>query len=602
MTDRNDKILLNDIPETPGVYQFFDKERNVIYVGKAKNLKKRIVSYFQKVSYENNKLKLLVNKIYELKYIIVNSESDALLLENNLIKKYKPRYNVLLKDDKTFPWICIKNERFPRVFYTRNYLKDGSYYFGPYTSVLMVKAILDLVKKLYPLRNCNHDLSENKINSKIYKPCLEYHIGNCKAPCIAKQSNEEYLTNIGNIKEILKGNISEIIKYLKNQMNIFSENYEFENAQNIKEKINLIKNYQSKSAIVNSSINNVDVFSIVQLENDVCVNYLRIARGSIIQVHSLYITKKLNEPLSELLSISIIDIRQKMLSNSNEIISNLLPDVKLPGIKYTIKPKGDKLKILELSERNAKLFLNAKQKLSLIKAKKIQTNKNVILENLRTDLRLITTPFHIECFDNSNIQGANPVAACVVFKNGKPSIKDYRHYNIKSVSGPNDFASMKEIIFRRYRRILAENEVLPDLIVIDGGQGQLNAAIESLKELNIAEKISVIGIAKKLEEIYYPYDPIPLYIDKNSSSLKIIQYLRNEAHRFGINFHRLKRSGDQIKSTLDNISGVGIITKTKLFKNFKSIDNIIKTSEYELSKIVGKAKAKKIKELITNNI
>lgn len=593
-----EKILLSNFPENPGVYQFFDNEQNILYVGKAKNLKKRILSYFKKDYYENNKIKVLVNKINKIEYIIVNSESDALLLENNLIKKYKPKYNVLLKDDKTFPWICIKNETLPRVFYTRKLINDGSIYFGPYTSVIMVKTLLTLIKKLYPLRTCNYDLTDEKIKSNKYKPCLEFHVGNCKAPCIALQSFGEYSENIEHIKDILKGNISDIIKYLKNLMKTYADRFEFEKAQLIKGKIEIIQQYQSKSTIVNSLINNVDVFTIIEKGDNVCVNYLRIANGAIIQVYSIFIKKKLNETLDELLSICITDIRQKVLSNSLEIISNYVPDIKLPGIKYTFNPRGDKLRLLKLSERNAGAFLNEKLKLTSIKSKKIKSNKNIILEKLKLDLRLERIPYHIECFDNSNIQGVNPVAACVVFKNGIPSKKDYRHYNIKSVTGPNDFASMKEIVYRRYNRLLAENEELPDLIVIDGGIGQLNAAIEGLNELNISDKIQIIGIAKKLEEIYYPNGPIPLYIDRHSQSLKIIQYIRNEAHRFGIYFHRIKRSENQTGSIFDKVEGIGSITKSKLFKKFKSIDNIKEVKETDLAKIVGKIKAKKIKEVL----
>jgi len=590
------KDILDRLPNSPGVYQFFNNAGEIIYVGKAKNLKKRVSSYFLNRRDENKKLNILVRKIFDIRFIIVSSESDALLLENNLIKKFQPRYNILLKDDKTFPWICIKNERFPRVIITRNYLKDGSEYFGPYTSIVVVKTILDLVTKLYPLRTCNYDLTEGKISENKFKPCLEYHVGNCKAPCIAKQTIDEYIKNINVIKEILKGNLNGIIKYLKDLMNLYATELDYENASLIKEKIDIISNFQSKSTIVNNNINNVDVFSIINIKDDVCVNFLRVASGAIIQVHSVIMKRTLNEPLKEILSTTITDIRQKMLSNSSEIILSLVPDIKIPEIKYTIPKQGDKLKLLELSARNAQMFLNEKLKLTVSKTEKFKSKKESKMEQMKLDLQLSVIPNYIECFDNSNIQGTNPVAACVVFRFGLPSKNEYRHFNIKTVEGPDDFASMREIIFRRYKRLIDEKKNLPDLIVIDGGKGQLNAAIESLKKLNISEKVAIIGIAKKLEEIFYPNDPVPLYIDKNSPSLKIIQNLRNEAHRFGITFHRQKRSADMIRSEFDIIPGIGEKTKDELFRKFKSIDNIKSKPIDEIAEIIGKSKAIKVFE------
>lgn len=587
--------FVTNLPSGPGVYQFFNSDGQIIYIGKAKNLKKRVSSYFNRDAGVNNKVKVLVARIREIKFIVVDSESDALLLENNLIKKFQPRYNILLKDDKTFPWICIKKERFPRVFYTRNYIKDGSDYFGPYTSGLMVKTLISLVRKLYPLRTCSLDLAEEKIRAKKYKTCLEYHIGNCKAPCIGLHSEQDYNNNLQRIRDILKGNLGDVKKYLVQLMDDYSKNLDFENAALIKDKIDIISNFQSKSSIVNSSINNVDVYSIVERDDDISVNYLRVASGSIIQVHSLEIKRKVDETLEEILSFAITDIRQKMFSNSQEIIVPFLPDIELTGIKYTVPKTGDKFKLLELSERNAKLFLMERLKASANISEKHNEKKSEVLEKMRLELRLKTVPFHIECFDNSNLQGTNPVASCVVFKNGKPSKKDYRHFNVKTVIGPDDFASMREIVYRRYKRISDENGEFPDLIVIDGGKGQLSAAMESINELNLGNKIQIIGIAKKLEEIFSPGDPVPLYIDKNSTSLKIIQHIRNEAHRFGITFHRLKRSASSVTSELDAIAGIGDKAKEALFAEFKSIEGISNADFDKLKEVVGSKKAELIK-------
>jgi excinuclease ABC subunit C len=588
--------ILASTSSNPGVYQFFDKQGALIYVGKAKNLKKRVSSYFIRNEYENNKVKILVSKVTNIKFIEVDSESDALLLENNLIKKYQPRYNILLKDDKTFPWICIKKEHFPRIFITRKCIADGSEYFGPYTSVVMVKTLLSLVKELYPLRSCNYDLSNDKISTNSYKPCLEFHVGNCKAPCIGNQLHNDYMSDIQSVKKVLKGDISEVISYLSNFMQDYSKKLDFEHANIIKSKIEILKNYRSKSTIVSSSINNVDVFSIVEDKKFLIVNYLRIAKGAIIQVHSLSITKKLSETREEVLSTAIVDIRQKMFSNSREILVSILPDMVINDIKYTIPKKGDKLKLIQLSERNARLFLNEIRNLNSLREKKIQSSRTNLLSTMKKELRLKSEPSIIECFDNSNLQGSNPVASCVVFSNGKPMKNEYRHYNIKSVQGIDDYASMREVISRRYRRIIDEKKRLPDLIVIDGGKGQINAAVEILKTLEIIDKISVIGIAKRLEEIYYPNDPLPLYLNKDSLSLKVIQNIRNEAHRFGINFHRKKRSKSFESSYLDEIHGIGKNTKVLLYQHFKSLHAILEADEVELVKLIGISKTKKILE------
>ncbi len=582
------KSILSVLPDSPGVYQFYDSQNEIIYVGKAKNLKKRVSSYFYKEHYENNKLKVLVNKVEHIEYIVVQTESDALLLENNLIKKYHPRYNVMLKDDKTYPWICIKNEHFPRVFYTRNIINDGSKYFGPYTSVHMVKVMLDLVRQLYPLRNCNLNLSQENIQKKKYKTCLEYHIGNCLAPCIGLQTEQSYNESIHHIHKILKGNIQEVIVYLNKLMKQYSAEFKFEEAQLVKDKIEVLEKYKSKSTIVSPSLNNVDVFNILDDNNFAYVNFLKVVEGRIIQAHTLEIKKKLNEELEDLLLLAIVEIRERLKSTAKEIITSL--NIKLDHIKVTVPLRGEKKSLLELSERNLKYYRLEKQKKS--EKKKEKHSGKRIMEIIKKDLNLNALPVHIECFDNSNIQGTNPVAACVVFKNVKPSTKDYRHYNIKTVEGPDDFASMEEVVYRRYKRLIDEEKSLPQLIVVDGGKGQLNSAVKSLEKLDIKDNVTIIGIAKRLEEIFYPGDPIPLYLDKNSESLKVIQHIRNEAHRFGIKFHRNKRSGNFIKSELDNIPGIGPKTIDVLLTKFKTIKSIRSLSLDEISAEIGNTKAK----------
>lgn len=584
------ELQIQTLPNEPGVYQYFDKDDVIIYIGKAKNLKKRVASYFNK-NHENGKTSVLVKKIVYIKHIVVNTETDALLLENNLIKKYKPRYNVLLKDDKSYPWICLKKERFPRIFMTRRVIKDGSEYFGPYTSVRTVRALLDLIKELYPLRTCTYDLSAQNINEGKYKVCLEFHLKNCKGACEALESEADYNNSIKEIRNILKGNFKQSLEKFQIMMSLFAKKMEFEEAQKIKEKLSLLSNYQSKSTIVNPSINNVDVFSIISDEMHGYANFLKISNGSIIQSHTTEIKKKLDESEPELLALFIVEIRQRFNSQAPEIY------VPFPlnlgeHIQVTIPKLGDKKRILELSERNAKYYRQEQFK----QIKIVDPDRHVkrIMAQMKKDLRLSEEPRHIECFDNSNIQGTNPVAACVVFKDGKPSKKEYRHYNIKTVKGPDDFASMEEVVYRRYKRLLAEDEPLPQLIIVDGGKGQLSSALKSLEILGLRGKIAIIGIAKRLEEIYYPDDPIPLYLDKKSETLKITQFLRNEAHRFGITFHRNKRSKSAIQSELELIPTIGKQTIITLLREFKSAKRVKEASLDQLEEAIGTSRATKV--------
>nr|WP_099092397.1 excinuclease ABC subunit UvrC [Lutibacter profundi] len=586
------EIQIQTLPTSPGVYQYYDKEGVILYVGKAKNLKKRVASYFTK-THENGKTRVLVKKIATVKHIVVNSETDALLLENNLIKKYKPRYNVLLKDDKTYPWICIKKERFPRIFLTRNVIKDGSEYFGPYTSVRTARALLDLIKELFQLRTCNYDLSKKNIEFKKYKVCLDYHIGNCKGACEGLQTVENYQQDIDAIRNIIKGNFKHSLKLFKELMLQFADKMEFEEAQKIKEKIDLLANYQAKSTVVNPSITNVDVFSLISDEGFAYANFFKIVNGSIIQSHTTEIKKRLNETDKKLLELFIIEIRTRFNSQSKEIYVPFKVDLG-EELKVTVPKLGDKKRIVELSIRNAKYF--RQERFKQIKIVDPDRHVNRIMAQMKKDLRLTKEPRHIECFDNSNIQGTNPVAACVVFKNGKPSKKEYRHFNIKTVVGPDDFASMEEVVFRRYKRLKEEDQPLPQLIVIDGGKGQLSSAVKSLDILGLRNKIAIIGIAKRLEEIYYPNDSIPLYLDKTSESLKVIQRLRDEAHRFGITHHRNKRSKALLINELELISGIGKQTVVSLMKHFKSVKRIKAAPFDEIEKIIGANRAKKIKE------
>ena len=590
-------LQVKTLPASPGVYQYFDDKGVIIYVGKAKNLKKRVSSYFTK-THDNQKTQILVKKIVRIEHIVVASEMDALLLENNLIKKYKPRYNILLKDDKTYPWICIKKERFPRIFVTRKVIKDGSDYFGPYTNIKTVYTLLELIRGIYPLRSCRFDLSEEKVKAKKYKVCLEYHLGNCHAPCEDKVSQAEYDENIKAIRSIIKGNFKDSLQNFKNQMHLLAENLEFEAAQKIKEKLEVLENYQSKSTIVNPKISNVDVFSVITDEAYGYVNFLQVSHGSIIRSHTIEIKKKLDETAEELLSLAIIEIRQRFHSQSPEVYLPFAIDLGRK-IKVTVPLLGDKKHLIDLSERNAKYFRMERFKQMQIVDPDRHTNR--LMTQMKADLRLSEEPRHIECFDNSNLQGSNPVAACVVFRNGKPYKKDYRHYNIKTVEGPDDFASMEEVVFRRYKRLMDEGQSLPQLIIIDGGKGQLSSALKSLDLLGLRGKIAIVGIAKRLEEIYFPEDPIPLYLDKKSESLKVIQFLRNEAHRFGITLHRNKRSKGAIKSGLDAIPGIGPKTKETLIRKFKSFKRIKETPVNELTAVLGDKKGKQLFDYLKQN-
>ena len=596
MDDRLNYItsLLSTIPEKPGCYQYYDAKGTVIYVGKAKNLRKRISSYFQK-EHENRKTRVLVKQIYDLRYIVVDSEADALLLENNLIKQYRPRYNVLLKDDKTYPSIVIKNEPFPRIFQTRNIIRDGSLYYGPYSSVHFIRTLLHLIKELYPIRNCKHALTPEAIGSGKYKVCLQYHIKRCKAPCVGMQLAEEYNRNIADIKEILKGNSSKVSELLLERMKVLAEEMRFEEAQEVKRQYDLVESFRLKSTVV-PMLHNVDVFSLDENETSFFINYMHVGSGAIVQVYTIEYQKKLDDEQKEyILGLGIVEMRERFRSHANEIIVPFIPEGVFPeGISFTVPQRGDKRKLLELSLQNAKQYKVDKLK----RSEKFNPEQRAtrLLTTIQKDLHLPVLPMQIECFDNSNIQGTNPVAACVVFKKAKPSKKDYRHFHIKTVVGPDDFASMREIVTRRYTRLLEEKAPLPQLIIIDGGKGQLNAATEVLRELNLLGKITIVGLAKRLEEIFYPGDPFPLVLDKTSETLKVIQHLRDEAHRFGITFHRHMRSKGQIVSELDTIKGIGEKTKEALLKKYKSVKRIREASSAELEELIGKKKATLVAE------
>lgn len=596
MSDRLNYItsLLSTIPEKPGCYQYYDAKGTVIYVGKAKNLRKRISSYFQK-EHENRKTRVLVKQIYDLRYIVVDSEADALLLENNLIKQYRPRYNVLLKDDKTYPSIVIKNEPFPRIFQTRNIIRDGSLYYGPYSSVHFIRTLLHLIKELYPIRNCKHALTPEAIGSGKYKVCLQYHIKRCKAPCVGMQLAEEYNRNIADIKEILKGNSSKVSELLLERMKVLAEEMRFEEAQEVKRQYDLVESFRLKSTVV-PMLHNVDVFSLDENETSFFINYMHVGSGAIVQVYTIEYQKKLDDEQKEyVLGLGIVEMRERFRSHANEIIVPFIPEGVFPeGISFTVPQRGDKRKLLELSLQNAKQYKVDKLK----RSEKFNPEQRAtrLLTTIQKDLHLPVLPMQIECFDNSNIQGTNPVAACVVFKKAKPSKKDYRHFHIKTVVGPDDFASMREIVTRRYTRLLEEKAPLPQLIIIDGGKGQLNAATEVLRELNLLGKITIVGLAKRLEEIFYPGDPFPLVLDKTSETLKVIQHLRDEAHRFGITFHRHMRSKGQIVSELDTIKGIGEKTKEALLKKYKSVKRIREAPSAELEELIGKKKATLVAE------
>lgn len=587
------KLTIQSLPNKPGVYQYFDKNGKILYIGKAKSLKKRVSSYFTK-THDSGKTRILVSKIVDIQTIVVDTEFDALLLENNLIKKYLPRYNVMLRDDKTYPWICIKNEPFPRIFKTRKVIKDGSEYFGPYASVSILHALLDLIKEIYPLRTCNYDLSQKNIEAEKFKVCLEYHIGNCLGPCERFQSIEDYENNIQSIKQIIKGNYNDAIRHMTNLMKNYAENLDFETAQSIKEKIELVKNHQAKSTVVSPTIENVDVFGIISDESAAYINFLRVHNGAIIQLHTLELKKKLDEPNEELLESAIIELLDRFGQQSKEIFLPFELDLEIPNIKITVPQIGDKKRLIELSERNAKYY--RLEQLKQMKIIDLDRHTNRIMAQMKKDLRMPVEPRHIEGFDNSNIQGTNPVSACVVFKNGKPNKKEYRIFNVKTVKGPDDFATMEEIIYRRYKRILEEQGELPQLIVIDGGKGQLSAALKSIDKLNLRGKVTIIGIAKRLEEIFFPGDSIPLYLDKSSETLKVLQHVRNESHRFGITKHRNRRSNNSFNSELETISGIGEKTIQDLLRKFKSVKRIKSATKDELAEVIGNSRAEKISQ------
>lgn len=577
------ELQLKTLPNKPGIYQFFDENQKILYVGKAKNLKKRVSSYFNKDHI--GKTKVLVSKIRNLKITVVDTEYDALLLENNLIKEYQPRYNIRLKDDKTYPCICIKKEPFPRIFLTRKIIHDGSEYYGPYSSVIVAKALLELIKSIYPLRSCNLDLSKEKIQAHRYTVCLEYHIHNCLGPCEENQTLDNYLENIKEIRDIIKGNISEPLASLRNKMMKYSQKMEYEKAQQIKEKLDLLEKYQAKSTVISPVISNVDVFGITSDESAAYINYFKIVKGRIIQSYTTEIKKLLEETEEEILQKCIIDIREKFNSASKNIYIPFPINLKIPEVKLIIPKIGDKKKILDLSERNAKEY--RLEKLKQVKIVDPERHSNRIMAEMKTLLHLPEEPRLIEGFDNSNIQGTNPVSACVVFRNGKPSKKEYRIFNVKTVEGPNDFATMEEVMYRRYKRQLDENNELPQLILIDGGKGQLSSAYKSLELLGLAGKIPIIGIAKRLEELYFPHDPIPLYLDKTSETLKVLQKVRDEAHRYGITRHRNKRSKKTFTTELETISGIGKKTIEILLSHFKSVSAIKQANENEIKKLIG---------------
>ena len=584
------KDKIKTLPEKPGIYQYFDAKGTIIYVGKAKNLKKRVSSYFTK-NHDTAKTRILVRNIVDIHYIIVDTETDALLLENSLIKKYRPRYNIQLKDDKTYPWICIKKEPFPRVFSTRRVIKDGSKYFGPYPSVKIINTLLELINDLFPLRTCSYDLQQEKINAGKFKECLEYHLGNCKAPCIGKESAGTYQEYVSQIEHIVKGNIGSVIKVLKERMQDAASSYAFEDAAMYKNKISLLEKYKAKSTVVSPTIHEVDVMTLVRDEKRAFVNYLVINNGAIIHGHTVEVKTKLDESDAEIMAFVLLEMRERFQTNAKEVLveEEMAEQLEIEGIDFFTPQRGDKKHLLDLSKRNAKFYRLEKLKQEKLKNPEVHTER--ILKRIQTDFRLTELPVHMECFDNSNFQGTNAVSACVVFKNGRPSKKDYRHYNIKTVEGPDDFASMTEALYRRYKRLLEEHQPLPQLVIVDGGKGQLSAGLEALERLNLRGKLPIVGIAKRLEEIFFPGDSLPLYIDKKSESLKVIQYMRNEAHRFGIEHHRNKRSKAALVSELSQIKGIGPKTEQQLMHHFKSMSGIKSATKTELEAVIGSAKA-----------
>jgi len=601
------KAILEGLPNEPGVYQFFDKNEKIIYVGKAKNLKKRVYSYFSKDIFESGKTAIMVRQISDLRFIIRETELDALLLENNLIKKHQPRYNILLKDDKTYPWICIKNEPFPRIFYTRRKIRDGSQYFGPYASVKMINILLDMIHRLYKLRNCNLNLTPENIQNKKFRVCLEFHVGNCLGPCEGRQSAEDYQQGIDNIRHILKGNINQVIRILQDEMQTASQNLEFEKAQHlefekaqqIKSKLDTLEQFRSKSVIVSPVINNVDVVTIVSDENYGFANYMKVINGAILQSQTIELKKKLSETDTDLITFALTELRQRFESDATEILVNVMPDTYPADVEVSVPKIGEKKHLLSLSEKNARYY--QLEKLAQYDKLNPEHKTDRLMEKMKADLRMMEQPRRIECFDNSNFQGTNAVAAMSVFINGKAAKKEYRHFNIKTVEGPDDFASMQEVIYRRYKRVLEEKQPLPQLIIIkqplpqliiiDGGKGQLNAALTGLEKLGLNKKIQTIGIAKKLEEIYYPGDSVPMYLDKKSETLKIIQQLRDEVHRFGITHHRNKRSRNFLQSEILQIPGIGNATFEKLIIQFKSVKKIKEATAAQIADVIGKQKA-----------
>lgn len=584
--DKNLREKISELPHRPGVYQYLDVSGTIIYIGKAKNLKNRVSSYLSKRN-QSNKTLLLVRQIEDLRYIVVDSEQDALLLENNLIKKYKPKYNILLKDDKSYPWICIKKEHFPRVFLTRQYIRDGSEYFGPYTSSKLANTLLNLIRSLFKLRTCHHVLDGKSIFSRKIKACLEYHIGNCLAPCEGRISQEEYQEFIIQIRNILKGNLSLVIQTMNQKMQNYSAQLKFEEADQVKKALSLLRNYQSKSTIVRTTVHDIDVFSYLETEEYAYINYLRVMHGAVIQVHSVELEKKIEER-EAILAFAIYEIRQLMDSHSKEIIVPFLPDVELEGVKYVIPTQGDKKQLLDLSTRNASYFKSDRESRHIVKN---EDSIPSLLQTIQEELKLPRLPYRIECFDNSNIQGTHPVSACTVFLNGHPAKREYRKFHVKTVVGADDFATMEEVIFRRYSRVLDEGRDLPDLIVIDGGKGQLHSALKSLRKLDLEGKIPILGLAERMEEIYFPGDNYPYVLGKNSLALKTLMHIRDEAHRFGIIFHRKLREKSQTISVLSSIPGIGKETELSLLQQFKSVSEIASKSFEELAAVIGKKRA-----------
>lgn len=580
------------LPDHPGVYKYFNEENELIYVGKAKSLKKRVSSYFNKNTGVNLKTRRMVKEIVRIEITLVDSELDALLLENNLIKKIQPKYNILLRDDKTYPYLLITKENFPRIFPTRKLIPKRGTYFGPFASVKAMNNVLDLIRELFTIRTCSLDLSYLKINEGKYKVCLEYHIGNCQGPCVGKQKETDYLKDLEHAKHILKGNLGIAKSYFKQEMQLLAENLEFEKAQKLKEKLDLLEKYQAKSLITNPSISNLDVCTLVTDEKYAYVNYMRVKNGAMITSKNVELKKRLDESEEELLITALIRLQDQFQSDAEEILVNIEPENPIDGLQLTVPKIGDKKKLIELSLKNALYYKKEKALLQGLN----QDKKDRVIKQLQQDLSLQEIPDHIECFDNSNIQGTSPVASMVCFLNGKPAVKEYRHFHIKTVEGPNDFASMKEIVGRRYKRLLEEEKPLPKLVVIDGGKGQLSSAVEALAELGIYGKMPIIGIAKRLEEIYFPGDSYPIHIDKKSESLKLLQRIRDEAHRFAITFHRKVRSKNAFGTQLTAIPGIGEGTAERLLKHFKSVKKIKEASEEQLTEVVGSSKAKTLME------